>query len=149
MSVIGAPFLYFQKMRDREKDLEAASDDEKRRASLSLYLELEDTLEAFRDANNVCKVQHGSKTSLFVNRFLNHDMYDGMVLSAKMGLLTPDLQQDVQNVFRKIKLHNRYLEHMDKIQDKNNPYLLQHYEVLEEYEAYLKDNIPRLMNELK
>lgn len=149
MSVIGAPFLYFQKMRDRERDLEAAADDEERRASRSLCLELEDTLKTFQNKRYVWNIRIGSERVHFVNRLLSHDIYDGLVGSAKMGFLRPDLQQRTQKVFRKIKMHDRYLIEMSERTDVSGSYMLQCCTLLVEYETDLKDEIPRLMNELQ
>lgn len=146
LSVIGAPVLYFMKAGEKEKELEKISKDENKRASQNLYLELKDTLETF-EWKHTLKLTNGEFS--FVNRFWNHDMYDGLAASAKMGFLRSDLQQRTQNVFKPIKLHNQYLHRVLELQDTKKSDLSRYYEILEDYEAYLKDEIPKLMTELK
>ena len=146
ISVTSTPVLYFVKMDEKEKELEKISRDENKRASQNLYLELKDTMETF-EGKYTLKLTTGEFS--FVNRFWNHDIYDGLVASAKMGFLRSDLQQRTQNVFRPIKLHNRYLHRVLELQDIGGLDLSRYYEILEDYEARLKEDIPKLMTELK
>ena len=149
LSVIGAPVLYFIKMNEKEKELEMVARDERQRTSSSICGEIGDALEIIKNDKYRCFVVYGSKKVFFVNRFLNHDVYDGLAASAKISFLRPNLQQYTQHVFQRIRLHNHYLHHIIELQDTQSADLERHYKLLEEYEAYLQKEIPRLAHELK
>lgn len=136
--------------------------DEKSRASRNLYLELENTLQSIDYENyqdnfgyvNIVNKRGGQETVYFMNRRLNHDFYDSMIYSGKINFLEPFLQQKVQDAFKYIKIHNEFLTvvlnipdtHADKaIPSKSHKY----YELLERSEVYLRDEIPKIMEELQ
>lgn len=145
--VIGAPVLYFMKMDEKERELKKTSKDKNRRSSHSLYLELENTLDTLGSKESVW--ESADKSYRFVNKFFNHDIYDGLVYSAKLSFLRTDLQQQAQGVFRQIKLHNQYLLNILNLQNTDDDKLLQYYKILGVYETLLREDVPKLMIELK
>lgn len=127
--------------------MEEISRNENKRASRNLYLELENTLEALRSKENVWESTDGSVR--FVNKFWNHDIYDGLAASAKLGFLRDDLQQRTQDAFRQIKLHNQYLRGVLEFQSTDRADLFLYCKTLEGYETFLRYEIPELVAELK
>lgn len=106
-TVFGSAFKYF-------KDKKA----ETTRASENLHLELEDALKSldpkvFPDDVYNTKIRDrggGEKKVYFMARSLNHDFYDSLIYSGKINFLDPSLQQPIQDIFKRIKMHNRYVD---------------------------------------
>ena len=134
---------------------------EKMRASQNLYLELKDTLRSldFKEfPDDFCHVDikdHvGEKTLYFMRRSLNHDFYDSLISSGKINFLEPSLQQPIQDIFKRIKMHNEFLTttiHMfdqeinNLVPKKAYPY----YEWMDKNEVYLNKAIPDMTKKLQ
>ena len=146
LSVTSSLTLYSVETDKKRKRLDKISKDENKRVLQNLYLDLKDTLETFEEKQTL---KLTDKKVSFVNRLWNHDTYDGLVLSAKLSLLRLDLQQPIQTAFRQIKLHNQYLDRVLELQSTGRTNLSRYYEILEDCEAHLKVEIPKLMVELK
>ena len=147
-----------------------ARNDDKKRASRNLYLELKDTLESLEYKGHEDEFYHveikipekkdgkyvGEKdfTAYFMNRDLNHDFYDSLIFSGQINFLEPKLQQQVQDTFKRIKNHNKYL-HITKNmgeEDENNTIprkSYSYYHLLDKDECRLKEEIPEIMKQLQ
>lgn len=146
LSVTCIPALFFIKMDEKERRLKVASKDEDKRTVQNLRTELEGVLETFEEKHTI---KTAGETFSFVNKFWNHGTYDMLTASAKIISLRSDLQQPTQTVFRHIKLHNQYLDSVLMLQGTDSSKLSRHCGVLEDCEAILKDEMPKLMFELK
>lgn len=134
---------------------------EKVRASQNLYLELWDTLRSLdydKSPENFGRVYlEGSterKTLYFMSRSLNHDFYDSLIASGKINFLDPDLQQPIQNIFKRIKMHNEFLDIVKRMQDQQDSSSVpeqayQYYEWMDEHEVFLSREIPPMMKKLQ
>ena len=126
--------------------------------SHSLHEELKDCIDAIdentkRDQMDIVIKDNKKRYTL---TFMNHDMYDSLIFSGKIQALNIELQQDIQSIFRKIKLHHKYLEYATKLRDEaklNNkniddttgPY----YGMIADYESELLESIPRIRKKLE
>ena len=126
--------------------------------SHSLHEELKDCMEAI-DENTRREVKEiiieGEK-KYYTLTFMNHDMYDSLIFSGKIQAVNIHLQQKIQDIFRKIKLHHQYLEYVTKLRDdaKLNDVdidetTLPYYGMLADYELEVLESIPTVMKELE
>ena len=87
-----------------------------------------------------------------MNRSLNHDFYDSLISSGKINYLEPRLQQPVQDIFKRIKMHNEFLDivihttNQDNFVPKNT---YKYYDWMDESEVILKKEIPIMLQNLK
>lgn len=157
LSLIGVPIAYFSKQYQKEKERKQKEIDERNRASRNLYGELRDALDAIEGTKfpkDLLDIKFDDKTMTYTNRFLNHDMYDSLIFSGKVSFLRYELQQKIQDIFKRIKHHNYYLRLVAEIQDKEKGNLIpetthRYYELLDKDEKYLLENIPDIMKKLK
>ncbi len=89
-----------------------------------------------------------------MNRRLNHDFYDSLIFSGNIKFLKSDLQQPLQDIFQFIKIHNKYLDVVDKMYDQNDkneiPHkALKYYEWMDLSEVDLMEKIPIMQKKLK
>lgn len=148
-AVIYSVIRYFQ---NRDKD--------RKQASKNLYLELKDTLNSLdgqkhkSDSYSVgIKNEKGENVEVyFINRDFNHDVYDSMVFSGRINLLEPELQQPIQDIFKRIKMHNKFLAATremgtldDPVPKESHPY----YEWMDKNEIRLKDEIEDMLEKLR
>ncbi len=137
-------------------------DSHRRRTSKSLYIELEDTLKSLdhekheKESYNVeiTNAKGGKETVFFMNRILNHDIYDSLIFSGWINFLEPKLQQMVQDTFKRIKTHNKHLEAVGDIQNDQLDEIPQnsistYFEWMSNNEFRLKKEIPEIMENLK
>lgn len=134
---------------------------EKMRTSQNLYLELWDTLRSLdynkspEDFGRVYLEDHaGRKALYFMSRSLNHDFYDSLISSGKINFLEPELQQPIQNIFKRIKMHNEFLDIVKRMQDQQDSgsvpeQAYQYYKWMDEHEVYLSREIPSMMKKLQ
>ena len=125
---------------------------ETKRASENLYLELEDTLTSL-DANSfpddvyntkITDRDGGEKRVCFMARSLNHDFYDSLIYSGKINFLDPSLQQPIQDIFKRIKMHNQYVDAvLEMVEDYDGLPLKAH-----KYCAWMGDAEERLQKEI-
>lgn len=52
-----------------------------------------------------------------MSKSLNHDFYDSLISSGKINFLEPDLQQPMQNTFKRIKMHSEFLAITKRMRD--------------------------------
>ncbi len=151
-TLIIAPIVYFWKIIHDERN-------ERKRASKNIHIELEDALDGldyykhkidFKDV----RLKSGI-TVKFMNRALNHDFYDSLVFSGKINFLPPEIQQSVQDTFQRIKDHNLYIRKIRDMEDnaKKDEDISwkteRYYEMLDETEIILLDEIPKIKEKLK
>ena len=146
LSLTIAPCLYFARRLHYDMT-------EGQRASMSLYMELQDTIQGL-DSNKhpdlrVVSIQ--DRPVYFMSRLLNHDVYDSLVNSGKITFIDVELQQSIQDVFQRVKDHNMALRNIRVMQESNmTPSSAYHlYRRLEDLEHVLLDNIPRIMQDLE
>lgn len=157
LSLIGIPTAYFSKLDKKEKEQKQQIIDERNLASRNLYGELRDALlalEGEKYPKDLLDVNLTDKTITFTNRFLNHDMYDGLIFSGKISFLRYELQQRIQDIYKKIKHHNYYLRYVAELQDKDNSTNIpestfRYYELLDKDEKSILSDIPLIMKKLK
>ena len=116
VSVILSPAVYFWK---RYQDMK----DEQDRVSRNLYEELNDALDGLDDEKyqiNMVKITYKNKDYYFMNRDLNHDIYDSLVSSGKINFLPYKVQQTIQDIFKRIKQHNDYSTYIMRQYEKTN-----------------------------
>ena len=112
-SLIMAPGLYFAKRLHSDKT-------EGERAATAVYMELADARDGldpgkYRDLR-VAELSDQTR-AYFMSRLLNHDMYDSLVNSGKITFIAAGIQQDIQDVFQRIKDHNALLRKVRKMQE--------------------------------
>ena len=134
---------------------------EKMRVSQNLYLELGDTLRSmdyYKSPEDFGRVdvqgRAEKKTLYFMSKSLNHDFYDSLISSGRINFLEPDLQQPIQNIFKRIKMHNEFLTITKRMQDRQTDgsvpkQAYQYYEWMDEHEVYLSREIPNMMKKLQ
>lgn len=146
LSLTVSPGLYF--MRRLHSDLE-----ESQRASVSLYMEMRDTLYGLDPSNHpdLRVVSIENRPVYFMSRMLNHGVYDSLVNSGKITFIDPDLQQAIQKLFQHVKDHNMALQKVREMQESNvEPFRSYHlYRKLEESEQSLLYNIPLILRKIE
>ena len=150
-AVVTAPIAYVIKRWHTNNTL-------RKEISHSLYEELKDCMGAI-DQNTkreVRKIIIDKEEKYYTLTFMNHDMYDSLIFSGKIQAINVHLQQKIQDIFRKIKLHHQYLEYVTKLRDDaklNNVNIdettLPYYGMLADYECELLESIPIVMEELE
>lgn len=157
LSLVVIPATYFSKLDKKEKDQQQEIIDERNLASRNLYGELHDALVAMdgkKYPKDLLDVKINDKTMTYTNRFLNHDMYDGLIFSGKISFLRYELQQKIQDIYKKIKHHNYYLRYIAELHDKDESTIIpestiRYYELLDKDEKSLLIEIPFIMKKLK
>lgn len=153
LSVIGVPIAYFSNQNKKEQERKQEGIDERNRASSNLHRELQDTIEALDRAinkeNALSFIKTDGKEVFFMNRTLNHDFYDSLIFSGKINFLRPELQQQIQNIFRQIKTHNKYVNLVMNMKDETDDGIIpekayKYYEWLDENEVKLLEDIPTM-----
>lgn len=147
-SLTVSPSTYFLKKRyDRRA--------ERRQATTNVWLELEYDLKSLDRATfgrDLVSVDVEGSVARFMNRDLNHDIYDSLASSGNLNFLEPGLQQMVQFVFRMIKMHNVYTDIVTRELSRGGECtkdMASMCKWLEWSEAVMRDNIPELMESLK
>jgi len=156
VALVVAPVKYFNDVRIRENERRQKEEEERSRISRNLYGELHDAskgLDETKHEEDLKKLQMAGKEDVyFMNRFLNHDIYDSLINSGKINFLTYELQQEVQDIFTRIKKHNYYLTLTSEIQDREKTITesaYAYYELMGKYEKQLIKEIPDMMERLK
>lgn len=108
-----SPVLYFAKRWHSDKT-------EGKRAATAIYMELADARDGldpgrYRDLR-VAELSDQTR-AYFMSRLLNHDIYDSLVNSGKITFIAAGLQQDIQDVFQRVKDHNALLRKVRKMQE--------------------------------
>ncbi len=158
LSLIVIPAAYFSKLDKKEKEQKQQIINERNLASRNLYGELHDALIAIdgkKYPKDLLDVKINDEIIMtYTNRFLNHDMYDSLIFSGKISFLRYELQQKIQDIYKKIKHHNYYLRYIAELHDlditttipKN---AVRYYELLDKDEKYLLKEIPFIIKKLK
>ena len=148
ISVAVSPIWYFWTRYQDKKD-------EQDRASRNLYGELKDALEGLDDAkypDDAVTITYDEKSIFFMNINMNHDIYDSLVSSGKINFLAYDIQQGIQDIFRRIKRHNYYVTLIMELADKENRINkkdLKYCISMEPIERKLSRDIPDMMKKLE
>lgn len=134
---------------------------EKIRVSKSLCLELEDAIAGLNPKKfpedfyntNVKDPDGRERKAYFMARSLNHDFYDSLISSGKINLLDPPLQQSAQNIFKRIKMHNKYVDHvLEMAEHSGNTVPAEAHKYclwLEESEELLQKELPEILQSLE
>ena len=151
LPLVLAPLAYFVK-----KFLEKRSHN--RRVSRNLYEELQDGLRALTARKPTYRHYNNQKYE-FVAAYLNHDIYDSLINSGEINFLDHELQQEVQNVFKKIKEHNRFLDRLilleESIEKSDSghesliPIIEKYCSLLIKFESDIKKTVPIIADGLK
>lgn len=158
LSLVGVPIAYFSNQDKKEKERKQKEIDERNLASRNLYGELQDaqdSLDRAKYPEEACSFKiEGDGEVFFMNRDLNHDFYDSMIFSGRINFLKHELQQKVQDVFKRIKTHNNYLTLVMNMQDdeENNAIPIKahkYYKWMDKTEVRLLQEIPDIMKKLK
>lgn len=146
-----APIAYFVK-----RFLEKRSHN--RLVSRNLYGELQDGLNTLTKHKLTSRYYSNQKYE-FLAKYLNHDIYDSLITSGQINFLDYELQQKVQDVFTKIKDHNRYLNKLITLEEeieKNDahhenitPIIVKYCNLLIKFEGDIKKTIPSITDGLK
>lgn len=149
--LIIAPLTYVIKRR-------WTNNTERKDISKSLYEELKNGMEALDGTakRQVMEIKIKDVKRYYTLTFMNYDMYDSLIFSGKIQILNHDLQQKIQDIFRRIKGHQEYLKYTARLRDNaklqninmdetTTPY----YELIANYESELEDLIPKVMKELE
>lgn len=131
------------------------------RASENLYLELKDTLkslDAKRFPDDIYNTEiadrgEGEKKVYFMARSLNHDFYDSLIYSGKINFLDPSLQQPIQDIFKRIKMHNQYVDAVLGMAENNDglvpPKAHKYCVWMDDAEKRLQKEIPKILQSLQ
>ncbi len=149
LGIVVSVYMYFRKKRN-----------EKERTARNLYHELKDALEGLDYKKFPSSFRHiditddsaTKKTVYFMARLLNHDFYDSLVYSGKINFLEPDLQQRVQDIFNRIKDHNKCLRIASEMSYEDRdvvPKIHKYYEWLDANERHLNEDIPKMVELLR
>ena len=156
IALIVAPVKYFNDVKVKEKERIKKEDDERSRISRNLYGELHDALKGLDEKKHEkdfrVLTMKDKEDVYFMNRFFNHDIYDSLINSGKINFLTYELQQEVQDIFTRIKKHNYYLTLTSEITDREKTItesVYSYYELMGNYEKQLLKDIPDMMERLK
>lgn len=150
-AIIIAPIAFFTKRWLNKKT-------ERAEVSKSLHEELKDALEALDGTagRQVMEIEVGGDKKYYTLTFMNYDMYDSLIFSGKIQALNHDLQQKIQDIFRRIKGHQEYFKYATQLSDnaklagKNmDKTTISYYELLATYETELEQLIPDVMKELE
>ena len=148
ISIVASPSGYFWIRYQNKRE-------EQDRASRNLYGELKDALDGLDDqkySDNAVTITFAKDDPIFfMNREFNHDIYDSLVNSGKINFLTYAVQQGIQDTFRRLKQHNRYISlFMDMTNDQKDPkkHRMQ-LQWMESTERKLLKDIPQLMKKLE
>lgn len=155
LSLVGVPVAYFVRQYEKEQEMAKMEVVEKARASKNLRGELLDTLEAIKGKefpDDLIDLKVGDTTITFMNRFLNHDIYDSLVFSGGIKFLDYKIQQKIQDIFNIIKHHNRYLRFTIENRGPDgrvSEIVLRYYELLDKYEKQMLEKIPPMIEYLR
>ena len=101
---------------------------------------------------HITDLDGNKKTVYFMGRSLNHDFYDSLIYSGKINFLDPTLQQRVQDIFKRIKLHNQYSEVVFQMTESNKgdvPYAAYKYCVwMDNSEKRLQQELAKMLESL-
>jgi len=126
--------------------------------SKSLHAELKDALNALDGTagRQVMEIEVNGVKKYYTLTFMNYDMYDSLIFSGEIQVINYDLQQKIQDIFRRIKSHKESLKYAAELGDKAKLYdkkmdetTLPIYEHIADIESELEKLIPEAINELE
>ncbi|ABK78321.1 hypothetical protein CENSYa_1707 [Cenarchaeum symbiosum A] len=161
-----AGYIYFKRGADAEAKYQAKRDAEEASASKNLYLELKGNFEVItaKKFPDYCRemIIHNDDGTTRNIRFafveLNHDFYDSLSVIGIIHCLKPQLQQSIQNAYRKIKRRNKYLDDVvklllftldDDLKIEKKKQAEQYLGWISDIERQLERDIPVITKELK
>ena len=148
ISVGGSPIAYFARQSEKDGELRRQVDFDRKMISANLREEVRRTLGTMNDPNHLMEASLGKKTVKFTNQLLHHGINDGLVSSGKIGFLSTDLQQEIQDVFQRIAYHNSYLQHV-LIPSEPQHVRFRYCEILAGYEKVLLRKMPQIVRGLR
>lgn len=146
--IAGSPLYYFVK---KYVELRSA----KRRALENIFNELRDGGDALtKGSHKRVTRKYSGKEYDFVVALLNHDVYDSLIHSGHISYFDSKVQQNIQNVFAKIKDRNSYIKKIIELEDsvsidkfnyeKISLIASRYCELVVKYEDEIKDVVSRL-----
>ena len=87
----------------------------------------------------------------FMNRMLNHGTYDSLVMSGKVIVINPSLQQPIHDIFHVIAEHNTFLQkirEMEETADRRS-WASRYYRQIGRVDERLLKDIPPLLGDLR
>lgn len=127
---------------------------ERQTASIGIIAELASARDGLDDKKygdlKIATLDDGQKIH-FMNRMLNHGTYDSLVMSGKMIVINPCLQQPIHDIFKIIIDRNRFLQKIRSMEETGDRRLFsyRYYRQLGSAEDMLLDRIPPLLDLLR
>lgn len=143
-SLIIAPPAYFLK---KKMDAEG----ERRTASIGIMAELTSAMDGLDEKKyndlKIATLGNGQKV-YFMNRMLNHGTYDSLVMSGKMIVIDPNLQQPIHDVFQIIIDRNDFLQKIRNMEEAGDRLSMadRYYLQLNSAEETLLNMVPPLLD---
>ena len=146
--------LYLLDKRKADANRIKLEKEKTKQAFNSLRTELEDTHSAL--SGDKQKFSYKGKTVEFTDRYLNHNIYDSLNATGAILYINHVQQQKIQNIVKKIKMHNEYLKKAvditienvdDNVPDETYRLVFQYYLIVQKYEYGLSDDIHKIINE--
>lgn len=131
--------------------------DEKKRASWDAYRELgnaRDGLDREKYESSVVRfVTRMGEEAYFMRRKLNHGLYDSLVFTGKIALISRGLQQLIQDAYSLIKMHNDGVMQLQRLSYEKKEELPEEgipiCEALRDMEEKLRESIPKILDGLE
>jgi len=110
-----------------------------------IYDELKDGIESLDGTLPRKTRQHeiNGKRIIYKHIYMNHNTFDGYVNSGEFNQINHELQQPLQDIYKKIEIHDEYVKKCESDPVDDNDVL-----TLNQYEKELKKEIPSMMENL-
>lgn len=118
LPLIGVLIVYFLDKWRTESERKQSEEDKRKRAYESLRKELEDARSAISGAK--WKIQYGKDVAEYTSKYLNHDVYDSLLVTGDIFYINYNMQQKIQDIAKTIKFHNQCLEKAERIVIENS-----------------------------
>ena len=112
----------------------------------NIHTELKDGIESLDGTLPRKTRQHeiNGKKIIYKHIYMNHNTFDGYVNSGEFNIINRELQQPIQDIYKKIEIHDEYVKKCKSDPIDNNDVL-----TLNQYEKELLKEIPLVMEDLK
>jgi len=116
----------------------------------NLHEELKDSLESLNGTLDRKTIQYeiNGKNVNYKHIYMNHAVFDALVNSGDFNHINDKLQQPIQDIYAKIKLHNDYVKKIAELEN-NSQYQEEYASILNGYEKESLREIPPMMDKLK
>lgn len=128
--------------------------EKKDRVFYSLYNELKDTHDEL--SKDKKEFSYNGKTAKFTNKYLHHNIYDGVNATGDILYADYTIQQQIQNIVEQIKLRNEYLKKADDIiienvdddlSDEKRKLVFRYYLIVQKYDSTSPSDIREIIEE--